>query len=223
VQAVLEAHLQAGDGRMRGIRHISTYSDEPALASIYHWKTPDLLLDAKFREGFARLEPLGLSFDAWLFHNQHDQLLSLARAFPETQIVVDHLGGPLFIGSQAGQPELVYKQWSVSIRQLASCPNVFMKLGGLGLPTFALGIQREDRPSSETLARAWRPFIEPCIEAFGPARCMFESNFPNDKLVYDYGVGWNAFKRITRAMSAEERRQLFSGTARRFYRLPSIG
>lgn len=221
VREVLEAHLQAGGGHVRGIRHMTTYSDEPALASIYHWKTGDVLMDARFREGFAQLAPLGLSFDAWLFHTQHEQLLSLARAFPETMIVVDHLGGLINMGSYASRQEEVRRQWAGSIRALAACPNVHMKLGGLGLRYFALGFKREDKPGSEMLARAWRPFIETAIDAFGPARCMFESNFPNDKAAYDYGVGWNAFKRITQAMSADERLQLFSGTARRFYRLPS--
>lgn len=221
VREVLEAHLQAGGGRVRGIRHMTTYSDEPALASIYHWKTSDVLMDANFRAGFAQLAPLGLSFDAWLFHTQHEQLLSLARAFPETMIVVDHLGGLINMGSYASRQEEVRRQWTSSIRALAACPNVHMKLGGLGLRYFGLGFKREDRPGSEALAHAWRPFIETGIEAFGPARCMFESNFPNDKVAYDFGVGWNAFKRITRAMSADERQQLFSGTARRFYRLPS--
>lgn len=221
VQEVLEAHLQAGGGRVRGIRHMTTYSDEPALASVYHWKTGDVLMDPKFRAGFARLAPLGLSFDAWLFHTQHDQLLSLARAFPDTMIVIDHLGGLLNMGSYASRQEEVRRQWTASLKQLGKCPNVHIKLGGMGLRYFALGFKREDKPGSELLAQAWRPFIETAIDAFGPSRSMFESNYPNDKPAYDYGVGWNAFKRITQAMSADERLQMFSGTARRFYRMPT--
>jgi predicted TIM-barrel fold metal-dependent hydrolase len=141
-----------------------------------------LLMNPKVREGFARLAALGLSFDAWMYHTQLGELVDLARAVPDTQIVLDHVGGPIGLGPYAGKRDEVFAGWSARIRELASCPNVHIKLGGLGMRMFGfthhLG---ELPPSSHELAAAWRPYIETCIAAFGPERAMFESNFPVDK------------------------------------------
>jgi predicted TIM-barrel fold metal-dependent hydrolase len=178
------------------------------------------LLDPKVREGFARLAPLGLGFDAWMYHTQLGDLIDLARAFPETQIVLDHVGGAIGLGPFAGKRDEVFAAWSGKIRELASCPNVHVKLGGLGMRMFGfthhLG---ELPPSSGELAAAWRPYIETCIAAFGPERAMFESNFPVDKGSCGYAALWNAFKRITAGCSAAEKHALFAGTATKFYRL----
>jgi predicted TIM-barrel fold metal-dependent hydrolase len=169
----------------------------------------------RFREGFACLARLGLSFDAWVFHPQLDELLDLVRAFPGTRIVINHLGGPLHIGSYAGRRDDIFRQWATSLRRLAEHPNVFVKLGGIGSHYGGFGLLT----TSEALSAAWRPYIETCLEAFGPARCMFESNFPVDKRSCGYAVLWNAFKRMTSGASADEKADLFSRTASRFYRL----
>ena len=159
-------------------------------------------MNPKLREGFARLAPLGLSFDAWMYHTQLSELLDLARAFPGTQIVLDHVGGAIGLGPYAGKRDEVFVTWSRQIHELATCPNVHIKLGGLGMRMFGfihhLG---ELPPSSEELAAAWRPYIETCIAAFGPERAMFESNFPVDKGSCSYRVLWNAFKRIAASCS----------------------
>jgi predicted TIM-barrel fold metal-dependent hydrolase len=127
------------------------------------------------------------------------------------------------IGAYAGKREEVFAHWSKAMRALATCPNVFVKLGGLGMRINGFGFERtSDPPASEVLAAAWRPYIETCIELFGARRCMFESNFPVDKGSYAYGEGWNAFKRLTKNASAEERTSLFSGTAARVYRLQEL-
>jgi L-fuconolactonase len=184
---------------------------------------PGLLADAQFREGFARLAPLGLSFDAWLYHPQLGDLVDLARAFPQTPIVLNHVGGVLRIGAYAGRQDEIFARWSDSMRALAGCPNLHVKLGGLGMRINGFGFERAaDPPSSQVLAETWRPYIETCIEAFGVKRCMFESNFPVDKGSYGYGEGWNAFKRLTRSASADDKRALFSDTATRFYRLDEV-
>ena len=184
---------------------------------------PGLMADVRFREGFSRLAPLNLTFDAWLFHPQLDELTDLARAFPETSIILDHVGGVLGIGVYADKRDEVFAHWSSSIRSLASCPNVFVKLGGLGMRINGFGFDHtSDPPSSETLATTWRPYIETCIERFGPRRCMFESNFPVDKGSYGYGEGWNAFKLLTRNASSDERTALFSGTVVRVYHLQDL-
>ena len=172
------------------------------------------------REGFAQLAPLGLSFDAWIYHPQLGDLVDLARAFPATKIVLNHVGGPIGLGRYKGKRDTVFADWSARIRELAACPNVHVKLGGLGMKMFGFDVHEgELPPSSEQLATAWRPYIETCIAAFGPSRAMFESNFPVDKGSYGYGVFWNACKRLAQGASAAEKADLFHDSASKFYRL----
>ena len=134
-------------------------------------------------------------------------------------IVLDHLGGILGIGAYEGRRDEIFASWRQDIRRLAECPNVRVKIGGLGMRINGFGFERgEDPPGSADLARAWWPYVETTIEAFGAGRCMFESNFPVDKGSYGYGTVWNAFKRLTRTASPSEREALFSGTAERTYR-----
>jgi L-fuconolactonase len=220
VEKVLQAHIRAGGGRFRGIRHIVVWDADSSLMNPLSAGPPGLMADARFREGFSRLASLNLTFDAWLFHPQLDELTDLARTFPETTIVLDHVGGVVGIGAYAGKRDEVFAQWSGSMRALAGCPNVFVKLGGLGMRINGFEFEHgSDPPSSEVLATTWRPYIETCIEIFGARRCMFESNFPVDKGSYGYGEGWNAFKLLTGQASSEERTALFSGTAVCVYRL----
>ena len=220
VKAVLEAHLVAGGGRFRGIRHISAFDADPGIANPAYSPPPGMLGDAGFREGFAQLAPLGLSFDAWLYHPQIDELTALAQAFPGTQIVLDHCGGPLAIGNYAGQRDAIFPTWAASIRKLAQCPNVHVKVGGLGMRINGYDFhEKTDPPGSKVLAAAWKPYVETCIEAFGASRCMFESNFPVDKGSYSYSVFWNTCKLLAGGASATDKADLFSRTAARFYRL----
>jgi L-fuconolactonase len=215
VEQVLEAHLGLAGDRFRGNRHTSAWVMNPN----YH-VPQGLMQNASFREGFARLAKLGLSYDSWLYHPQIGELEGLARAFPQTPIVLNHVGGPLHIGVYAGRQKEVFERWAPAIRALAQCPNVHVKLGGLGMRLGGFGFERQaEPPSAEALAAAWKPYIETCIEAFGPRRCMFESNFPVDKGSYSYPVFWNACKLLARGASASEKADLFSGTATRFYRL----
>jgi predicted TIM-barrel fold metal-dependent hydrolase len=219
-RAVLEAEIAAGNGRFRGIRHSSAWDADPNVAGMYATRPKGLLLDPSFRKGFASLAPLGLSFDAWLFHPQLEEFIDLARAFPDTQIILDHCGGPVGIGSYAGRREEIFASWKASILQAASCANVVVKLGGLAMRLLGYDFHERLRPpSSEEAASAWRPYIETCIDAFGPQRCMFESNFPPDKGQCSYQVIFNAFKRIAAQYSEAEKTALFSGTATRVYRL----
>jgi predicted TIM-barrel fold metal-dependent hydrolase len=217
---VLEAEISAGQGRFRGIRHSVAWDSDPNVAHMYATRPKGLLLDSTFRKGFACLAPLGLSFDAWLFHPQIGELRDIARAFPDTQIVLDHCGGPAGTGQYANRREEIFATWKASIHEIAKCPNVAVKLGGLAM--CLLGYDFHERaipPSSEELATAWRPYIETCIEAFGPERAMFESNFPPDKGQCSYQVIFNAFKRISASLSETEKDALFSKTAMKVYRL----
>ena len=219
VRRVLEAHGRITE-RFRGIRHISAWDEFHGLRNPAFEMPPGLMATQGFREGFAVLEPMGLSFDAWLYHPQIDDLVSLARAFPQTRIVINHAGGPLGIGPYAGRRDEIFKTWSTAMRTLAKCPNVHAKLGGLGMKLNGFGFEdKTDPPSSDELAAAWKPYVETCIEAFGAGRCMFESNFPVDKGAYSYAVFWNACKKLAKGASAAEKSDLFAGTAVRFYRL----
>ena len=220
VGAVLDAHLQAAPGRFKGIRNSSVYHPDPRARASLANPPPGLLQDAQFRRGFACLAPRGLSFDAWMYHTQLEELIDLARAFPDTTLVLNHVGGPLGIGPYAGQRAAVFGEWRQSMQLLAACDNVMVKLGGMGMRMFGFDFaQREAPPHSQALAQAWGPHLLECIAAFGPGRCMFESNFPVDKGTCSYGVLWNAFKRVAAALSADERHALFFGTAARVYKI----
>jgi predicted TIM-barrel fold metal-dependent hydrolase len=180
----------------------------------------DIFERADFRAGFAQLAPLGLTFDSWLYHPQIPGLTGLARAFPETQIVLDHVGGPLGIRGYAGKRDEVFAAWRSAMTELATCPNVFVKVGGLGMRINGMGFEEKaEPPSSDELVAAWKPFVDTTIGLFGAERCMFESNFPVDKGSYSYGVFWNACKKLASGASPAERTALFSGTAARFYSL----
>jgi predicted TIM-barrel fold metal-dependent hydrolase len=219
-RAVLEAEIAAGQGRFRGIRHSSAFDADPDVGHMYTTRPKGLLLDPTFRKGFACLAPLGLSFDAWMFHPQIGELTDLACAFPDTKIVLDHCGGPVGLGRFANRREETFAVWKTSIQEIAKCPNVVVKLGGLAMRLLGYDFHERPRPpSSEEAAAAWRPYIESCIEAFGPGRCMFESNFPPDKGQCSYQVIFNAFKRIAAPYSEAEKTALFSKTATEVYRL----
>jgi L-fuconolactonase len=220
VAPVLEAHIRAGGGRFRGIRNSASFEADKEVLGPLNRVEAGLYLSDQFRKGFRHLAPMGLTFDAWLLEPQLPDLIDLARAFPDTTIVLDHVGTPLGRASYAGRLEERFGIWRDSIRELAKSPNVVVKLGGLAMafcnfPSFLA----EPRAPSEQLAREWAPYIETCIGAFGPERCMFESNFPVDMGSCNYATLWNAFKRIATGYSADEKTALFSGTAAKTYGL----
>jgi predicted TIM-barrel fold metal-dependent hydrolase len=220
VTEVLEAHMAAGGGRFRGIRHSASWDADPDVLGPLHRGVEGLYRQADFRDGFARLEPLGLSFDAWLLEPQLPDLIDLARAFPGVQVVLDHVGTPLGIGRYAGRRDERFGVWRESIQALAALPNVSVKIGGLamvfpGFPSF----MADPPASSQQLAAEWKPYVETCVQVFGAERCMFESNFPVDIGSCDYATLWNAFKRLAAGCSADEKAALFSATATRVYRL----
>lgn len=218
VQPVLEALVAAGNGRLRGIRHGMAW--DTGNAKFVPHQVRHLALDPGFRKGVARLPGLGLTFDAWLFHPQLPEMCQLADALPQVPMILNHVGGLLGIEPWDNRREEVFGMWSADIRELAKRPNVTCKVGGLGMPRCGWDFHlRATPPSSETLAAAWKPYVETCIEAFGPQRCMMESNFPVDKNTCGYDVLWNALKRITAGCSAAEKQALYHDTAAREYRL----
>ena len=181
IDAVLEAHIAAGGGRFKGIRHSGTY-DAAIEPTAPPGAPPGLYREAAFRAGFARLATLGMTFEAWLYHPQLPDLLDLLRAFPEHKVVLDHFGGPLGVGPYEGQRAEVFAQWRAYMTELATCPNLHVKLGGLAMNVNGFGFHQQVLPpSSGEMASAWRPYVETAVELFGADRCMFESNFPVDK------------------------------------------
>lgn len=217
VAPVLEAHLAASPARFRGIRHSTTWDGSGALRNE---AAQGLLADDSFRRGFAWLEKLGLSFEAWVYHPQLAEVADLARAFPQARIILNHIGAPLGVGPYAGKRDEVFQAWSKGIAAVASCPNVVVKLGGAGsLRSGYDWHERAERPSSAELARVLTPYFAYCIDKFGAGRCLLESNFPVEKSSNSYVNLWNAFKRVTANYAAGERAALFHDNAARVYRI----
>jgi predicted TIM-barrel fold metal-dependent hydrolase len=214
VRGLVEQHLLAAGGRLRGIRDALAWADLP------HFDTrPDnrTKLDSPvYRAGARALAEAGLSFDVAVFHTQIGQLTDFARALPQLTIVLNHLGCPIGPGPDARRMKEVFPVWKKSLALLAEQPNVVIKLGGLGQfwenPPGA-------NPSSEALSQSWRPWIETGIGAFGVHRCMFASNFPTNAPVGSLGNTYNAYKRIVHGCSAQELQALFRGSAEAAYRI----
>ena len=220
IATVLEAHIQAGGGRFKGIRHSAAWDPHSEVRKTRSGPPPRLLLEPKFREGFRCLGQHELSFEAWLYHHQIQDVTDLARHFPNTTIVLNHLGGPLGTGPYAQKRVKVMAQWKQDIAELALCPNVVVKLGGINMDFNGFDWhERSKPPSSEELVQATRPWYEHAIEQFGVHRSMFESNFPVDKKSVSYSVLWNSFKLLTHGYSKTEKANLFHDTAASVYRL----
>ena len=219
VGAVLDAHL-AASSRFRGIRHAASFDPSPEVRNAHTNPPQGLYGREDFRAGFRQLAPRGLSFEAWQYHHQLPEVTALARAFPDTTIILNHFSGPLGIGPYAGQRETIFTQWRRDLAELASCPNVVAKLGGLVMPINGFGFHYAALPpTSDEILAATAPFYREALACFGAERCMFESNFPVDKASVSYPVLWNAFKKLVADGSKAERAALFHDTAVRCYRL----
>jgi L-fuconolactonase len=217
---VLDAHIAAGRGRFRGVRFNAAADSSPELPTSHHGAEPGLLGSKSFLQGLIQLESRELSFDLWMYFHQLPDLVTLAQAHPEVTIVLNHLGGPMGIGPYRYRRDEVLAAWMDGMRQVAECPNVVVKLGGLGMLSSGTEWSKSvDRPDSSQIATHWGPQIRWCIETFGPDRCMFESNFPGDRHVFSYSACWNSYVRLTEELSESERHELFWGTAMRVYRL----
>ena len=219
VEEVLEAHEQAGKGRFSGVRYITAQDDHPPLAM-----PPSIPMnDPTYLEGVRRIGDMGYTYDSMVYHPQLTDFLGVARACPDTPIVLNHLGGILGTGPYKDRRQEILEYWKAQMTSIAACPNVFLKLGGIGMPMMGFRWDKRDRPAdSLELANAWSDPIQFAIEIFGSQRCMFESNFPVDKRGVGYVPLWNSFKRITADYSIQEKRDLFHDTAARAYRLPLL-
>ena len=223
VKAVLDAQIQAGEGLFKGIRHATSWDNSPKIGNAHTNPTEGVMGTDAFRAGFAVLTgELGLTFDAWMYHPQLPDLVSLAKAFPEATIVLDHIGAPLGIGPYADRREEILAAWRPPMAELAKLENVVLKVGGIGMPLYGSGLHKAPKaPSSDDLMGYWGEQLRWCIDQFSPARCMFESNFPVDRRGCSYTVLWNTFKKVAAAggYTATEKADLFAGCARRAYRI----
>lgn len=218
IEPVLQAHLSAGGGRFRGIRPTLAWHESAQVRALDI--QPHILMQKQAREAIRRVADLGLTLDVWVFFTQLDEVLDVCRQFPHLKVIVNHAGGPVGIGPYEGKREEVFKIWSKKIEFLSACPNTTIKLGGLAMRYGGFAFNTLPQPpSSDLLVEKWTPYIDACIQRFGPARCMFESNFPVDRGMCNYHVLWNAFKKMTHQYSPEERRYLFSKTALDTYKL----
>jgi predicted TIM-barrel fold metal-dependent hydrolase len=217
---VIDTHKQICKGRLRGIR--SSVSRDPHFPEgiVIKPAKDRLLFDPEYRKGLVQIAESDLCYEAMLYHCQIKELAACARALPDLPIILDHIGCIIGVGPYRGNERETFKIWRNDMKELSGCDNVMVKLGGFGMiicgPTWH---ERDYPPTSEELAKAWRPYVETCIEFFGAERCMFESNFPVDKAMYSYPVLWNAFKRLSSGYSEAERGALFYNTAARVYRI----
>ena len=217
VAPVLEALHAASPNRFKGIRHNITWSPDP---TIEDRETPGVMATDSFLTGARVLAGMGLSLDVMLSFPQLNEVADFARELPDLTIILNHLGGVSRTGIYANKDDEVIPMWREGIRAVAECPNVVCKLGGMGMPRWGFGWHARDVPiGSQELAEAMAPWMNYCIEHFGPERCMFESNFPPDKVSFSYNVMYNAFKRLSQGYSPADRANLFHDTAVRAYRI----
>lgn len=221
VRDTLCAHIEAWPA-FKGIRQEGLWDEDASVLGGLFDVPPRLYDEPVFREGFEQLEPLGLSFDAFVLAPQLSDVARLVRRYPETTVVLNHVGSPVGIGRHAGLLDEQFVQWRLDMKDIAQAPNVYLKLGGLG--SFLLGsrfYRTESQPSVDELVAEWRRWVEEAIAIFGPDRCMFESNAPTDGSG-SFSAVCNAYKRMTTAYSHEERAAIFAGTAAKAYRLGPV-
>ena len=219
VEEVLLAHEEAARGRFRGIRYITAQDAHPPLAMY-----DNVAMDSdEYLAGVRKVGEMGYTYDGMVYHPQLPELAAVARACPDTPIVIDHLGGFLGTGPYKDRRDEILTFWKAAMTELAACPNTYLKLGGIGMPMMGFRWDKRDQPANSTeLAEAWADPIQFAIEAFGADRCMFESNFPVDKRGAGYVVLWNAFKRIAAGCSDDEKKDLFHNSAARAYRVELV-
>ena len=217
VRPLLERHMEASGGRFHGVRYSTGWDADDAIHNVA--PDPHMLVDKSVMAAAGGLAAMNLELDCWLYHPQLDEVSALADAHPDLRIVLNHVGSPILGGPYRGKQDEVFEDWRARIRQVGERQNVFVKLGAMPIRMPGFEGDRSLPPGSEEVAAAWRPWMETCIEAFSPARSMFESNFPVQKRWCSYQVCWNAFKRLAADASASEKQDLFVGAAARAYNM----
>jgi L-fuconolactonase len=222
LEEVLDAHEKAAQGLLCGIRHLGAHDPTPNALIIPGRAPPNLYRDEAFRRGLETLGKRELTYDTWHYHHQNSDFAELAAAIPNVTMVLDHFGTPLGVGRFATKREEVFAQWQQDITDIAKLPNVVAKLGGLAMPDNGFGWhERSKPPTSDDFVTAQARYYHHAIASFGANRCMFESNFPVDRISISYRTLWNGMKKIAASYDQAAQRAMLSGTARRIYRLKS--
>lgn len=220
LRETLAQHGELSQGLLRGIRHAGAFDKHPEDLVIQSPAPEYLYGKEDFRNGVRLLGELGLTYDTWHYHHQNEDFLELARSAPGTTMVLDHFGTPLGVGRYRGSRDSIFQRWKFDIAEIAKCENVYAKLGGLAMPDNGFDFQLAERPpTSDELVEKQNKYYQHAIECFGPERCMFESNFPVDRLSLNYHTVWNAFKKMAEGYSEEEKHAMFYGTAESVYQL----
>lgn len=221
VDDVLEALEIAGSGRFRGVRTRATYDSDPVAGYGDAGVGPGMLLRDDYRRGVERLAARGHVLDVYAFHTQLAEVADLARAFPDLPIVLNHIGGPLRVGRYASMSQQVFADWKSGISTAATCPNIFLKIGGFAISRIGIvkvdGLDRP--PSSVELAERCAPWVEHCFDEFGLDRCLFGSNFPVDKVAFPLLTLVNAMKLLTGEKNLDQQRAFFADNAKSIYKL----
>ena len=219
VRPLLERLALASD-RFKGIRHSVTWDPHPEVENTALHKRESQLVSKDFQAGAKVLSDMGMSFEAWLYFHQLPELLEFAKAVPDLKIILNHIGGLVMDGPYSDKKDEVISIWREGIASVAECPNVVVKLGGIGMPRTGFDWHERKVPiGSEELADSIAPFFDYCIEHFGTDRSMFESNFPVDKVSFSYPVLYNAFKRYSKEFSGSERAAMFHDNAVDVYKI----
>ena len=224
VARVLEAH-KAASGRVRGIRHMLSWHESDEIMNFAH--EAELSRTTAFRNGFDQLAEHDLSFDAWCYSSQLDEVAELAAANPEVPMVLCHAGTPVGVGGEfagigvsAQERARIGDQWRAGIAAVAAQRHVKCKLSGLLMPVLGFGYEKsESSPTVAQLVDALSPLVEHCVDAFGPQRCMAASNFPVDKVSTSYDSMASAMVEMTSRYGAEAQQAMFNTTAADFYRI----
>ena len=223
VAPVLDAMQDAGNHLFKGVRTPVAAHADPSIRSNPVPTREGLMRTPAFIAGAKQLAQRGLVLDLWVYQTQLDDVVHLAQTLPTLRIVVNHAGGPLGIGTYQEHPERHFADWRRALSQLAACPNIFIKIGGFGMPIMGFDwTSASTPPTSLALASRIEPYVAACIELFGYQRCMFESNFPVDKGSFSYSVLWNAYMRVTQEWTETDRQQVFHDTACHVYQLEPL-
>lgn len=220
LREIIQAHQEVAGSLFKGVRFAGARDPRPEDLLISLQALPYLYGRENFRKGLRILGELGLTYDTWHYHHQNVDFCDLAESVTDTTLVLDHFGTPLGVGIYRGASDAIFEQWKEDIHRLSRCPNVVAKLGGLAMPDNGFGWdKRATPPDSDEFVRRQKKYFMHTIECFGPERCMFESNFPVDRLSVSYHVVWNAFKKMVADFSEAEKHAMFYGTAARVYEL----
>lgn len=218
IEEALGRHMEAGKGQFAGVRQVAAWDPDPKVQPPRDRPSEKLYLDSRFREGFSSFSKYGLTFDAWVYHPQIEDLINLAAAHPNVRIVANHMCGPLGVGRYSQNQSAVFDSWRAGMLRLAEFDNVYMKFSGLGMGNLDPQRFLSEGNGPKTFAiQAVEPWFTTVIEAFGPKRVMFASNFPVDRSVISYSEVWKAWGLLAHSLSPEEREDLMAGTARKVY------